>query len=210
LIREMRTRCHDPEYCTRAGMVLKALGPRRCRALADALDEVEEPLPLQVLVEVVGALGEKSLIYRLNGLIERLARCAPAGEAGEGLDPLRRVRAKAHLELARIGSRVAIRDLREALDEGRRRVELEMLAAVERIGKREELGILLRAYGREDGFMKARIAHAVRAIMRRERIRRTNRIFRSLGPEQRSALAEILPRGLSRPGPPASAPEPGP
>jgi len=45
------------EYCTRAGMALKALGPRRVRGLAEALDVVDEPLPLQVLVEVAAPLA---------------------------------------------------------------------------------------------------------------------------------------------------------
>jgi hypothetical protein len=39
--------------------VLKALGPGRRRTLADALDRVREPLPLRILVEVVGASGRR-------------------------------------------------------------------------------------------------------------------------------------------------------
>lgn len=199
LIDEMRRRAHDPEYCTRAGMVLKSLGPRRGRPLADALERVEEPLPLQVLVEVIGALGEKSMIYRLKDLIDRIAS-EPAGAGGANdFDPMRRVRAKAHLELARIGSRVAIRDLRDGLDNGNHRVELEMLAAVELIGKREELAPLLRAFGREEGFVGERIARVVRSIMKRERIRRNNRMFQTLGADQRSALEKIFPREPMRP-----------
>jgi len=199
VIDEMRARAHDPEYCTRAGMVLKSLGPRRGRPLADALERVDEPLPLQVLVEVVGALGEKSLIYRLKDLIDRIGGDPNGAGETNGFDPMRRVRAKAHLELARIGSRVAIRDLRDALVEADQRVELEMLAAVELIGKREELGLLLKAFGREDGYVRERIARVIRAIMKRERIRRNNRMFQVLGPEQRAALERIFPRELQRP-----------
>ena len=65
-----------------------------------------------VLVEVVGALGDKSLIYRLKDVIERIA-VLPAAKPN-GFDPTQRVRAKAHLELARVGSRVAVRDLRDS------------------------------------------------------------------------------------------------
>ena len=193
LIAEMQGRAHDAEYCTRAGMALKAMGPRRGRALTDALEQVEEPTPLQVLVEVIGALGEKSLIYRLKDLIERLAdQSGPATEAN-GFDPMHRVRARAHLELARVGSRVAIQDLRNTLNDPEQRVELDLLNSVELIGKREEIPILLRAYGREDPFARERIASVVRGIMRRERIRRNNRMFRLLSREQRRALTAILP-----------------
>jgi HEAT repeat protein len=193
LVAEMQRRAHDPEYCTRAGMVLKGLGPRRARCLAEALDRVEEPLPLQVLVEVAGAVGDKSLIYRLKNLIERIAenRTVPADR--DGFDPMQRVRAKAHLELARVGSRLAIADLREALSDLERRLEPEMVAAVERIGKKDEIPDLLRAYLREDRFLKDRVEVAVRAIMKRERIRRNNRMFHSLSPRQGSALEAILP-----------------
>jgi HEAT repeat protein len=193
LIDEMQSRAHDPEFCKRAGMALKAMGPRRARAIADKLERLDEPLPLQVLVEVIGALGEKSQVYRLHDLIDRLAELPIHPAEVNGWDPMQRVRAKAHLELARIGSRVAIRDLREALGDPERRVELEALSAVKLIGKRDEIAVLLRAYGREDDFMKERIADAVRAIRKRERIRRNNRVFQTLGPEQRRALDEILP-----------------
>jgi HEAT repeat protein len=193
IILEMRRRSHDPEYCARAGMALKALGPRRGRPVADALSEVEEALPLQVLIEVIGAIGHKALIYRLADLIRRLSEAMGDRDDGDGFEPLQRVRAKAHLELARIGSRVAIGDLRDALLDPKRRLELEMPAAVRLIGKREEIPPLLRIYTREEPFMRAQIADAVRAIMRREQIRRNNRIFQSVDRDQKVALAAILP-----------------
>ena len=190
LVEQMQRRSHDPEYCTRAGMVLRALGPRRARAIAGALETTDEPLPLQVLVEVVGALGDKSLIYGLAGLIERIGARRPV--EANGVDPMQRVRAKAHLELARIGSRVAIEDLRAALADPGRRVELEMLAAVELIGKRDEIPDLLRSYAREDRFMKERIAAVVRTIMKRERLRRNNPLFTSMGEDTRRVLDTVL------------------
>jgi HEAT repeat protein len=207
LLDEMQCRAHDPEYCTRAGMALKAMGRRRARKLADALDRIEEPLPLQVLVEVVGSLEDKAQVYRLKDLIDRMAARPRHPVEANGWDPLHRVRAKAHLELARIGSRVAIEDLREALADPERRIELELLDAVGLIGKREEIGVLLRAYDREDAFVRGRIAHVVESIRKRERLRRDSGVFRRLSQGERRALDEILPR----PGRRAAGPrEPGP
>jgi len=193
LFEAMERRAHDPEYCARAGMALKAMGPRRARVMAQALDRMEQPVPLQVLVDVVGALGVKSLIYRLKDLIDRLGTRAENSTENTASDLLQRVRAKAHLELARIGSRVAIASLRQALDDRTRPVELEFLVAVELIGKREEIGVLVKAHARESVFVQERIVAVVRSIMKRERIRRNNRIFLTLDSGQKASLEAILP-----------------
>jgi len=194
LVEAMLRRADDPEYNTRAGMVLRAIGPRRGRGVVEWLERVDDPLPLQVLVETIGAYGVHALTYRLKDLLERLAeadRDRSRPESG-GVEPRQRVRAKAHLELARIGSRVAIADLREALADRSRRLELELLAALERIGKRDELPDLLRAWRREEPFVRERIAVAVRAVLRRERIRRNSAVLRALPDELRAALDELL------------------
>lgn len=197
LIAEMQRRAHDPEYCTRAGMALKALGARRARGLMDSLERLDEPLPLQVLVEVIGAFGEKSMIYRLRELIDRLGRRDPHISEVNGFDPMQRVLARAHLELARVGSRVAIDDLRRLIGDDDRRVDDESLEAVELIGKKEELGVLLAAFAREDAPTRRRIAEVVRGIMRRERIRRNDRMFRDIGRDMRRSLDSIRPRRAS-------------
>lgn len=197
VVEEMRRRSHDPEFCARAGMALKALGTRHASAVGDALDTVVEPLPLQVLVEVAGALGDKPVVYRLKDLLDRIATRESESPQG-GFDPMQRVRAKAHLELARIGSRVAIQDLRSAIADPDRRIELENLSALESIGKKDEIPLLLRAWVREDRQVRERIAEVIRAIMKRERIRRNNGVFHSLSAESRRALAAILPHSASR------------
>lgn len=194
LVRRMRRRAQSPEFCTRVGMVLKAIGPRRGRVIGELVESVDEPLPLSVLVEVIGSYGVNALTYRLANVIESLAERRAAASSSAEIELLERVRAKAHLELARIGSRVAIQDLREALGDERRRVEVEILAAVELIGKKDELLDLIRAWKKEDDFMRDRIGAVVRAVMRRERIRRNSVALRSLGEEPRATLSALLDR----------------
>ena len=192
LVFEMVRRSRDPEYCLRAGMVLRGLGPRRARSIADYLERVDDPLPLEVIVEAVGCLEDKPLIYRLKDLIDRLRERARAGASEEPVEELDRVRAKAHLQLARIGSRVAIDDLRERVSAPGRRVDIELIAALELIGKKEELIDLLRAYRHEEPWVRDRIREVFLRIMRRERLRRTNRIFASLASEELRTLQQIL------------------
>ena len=194
LVKAMCRRGHDPEFCTRAGIALKAMGPRRSRKIADAMEEADDPLALLILVEVIGSLGQKAQIYRLKELTDRIAERPVERRT---IDPMQQVRARAHLELAKVGSRLAIQDLRDGLDARDRPIEIEMLSAVRRIGKRDEIVILLRADTRlapgRDETVRAKIAEAVRSILRRERIRRNNKMFRTLSPEQRAALERILP-----------------
>lgn len=199
IVAEMQQRANHPEYCARAGIALKALGRRRARTICAALEHVSEPVPLRVIIEVIGALGEKSSIYRLEELIARLRRIR-ASAATNGFDSLEPVRARAHFELARVGSRLAIEDLRGALADPDHRLELEIVSAVEMIGKREEIAPLLAAHAREGATTRSGIAAAVRAIMRRERIRRNDRRLQQLPAGQRRLLQSILPRPRSRNG----------
>ncbi len=211
LIEEMCRRSEDPEYCTRVGMVLKALGPRRGRPIGDALEWVEQPLPLLTLVEAIGALKVNALTYRLKDLLERdilntgeRKGGGPGGDASRN-ELIHRVRAKAHLELARIGSRVAIQDLREDLRRKDHRVEPEILVALEMIGQKDELLDLIRIYGREDAFIRQRIATAVQKIMRREKIRRSHAVLQALTPAHRKSLETILGRKQIRANRPPTA-----
>ncbi|MCP3980504.1 MAG: HEAT repeat domain-containing protein [bacterium] len=192
LVHEMRRLSDDPEFCTRAGMALRLMGPRRLRALPDYLEEIEEPLPLQVVIEVIGIVGVKAMIYRLEEVIDRLGRKPDSETEGDGDYLVQRVRAKAHLELARIGSRVAIADLRSMLENAEGPLEAEVVAAIEMIGKREEIVLLLRRYAAQDAFMRVVIGSAVRGIMKREHIRRNDRELGALPTAERRALDAIL------------------
>ena len=79
-----------------------------------------------------------------------------------------------------------------------RRLPLEALNAVEQIGKKDELPLLLRAYLHEDPFTRGRIAGVVRTILKRERIRRNSAVLRSLPAELRRVLEGILARSARR------------
>jgi hypothetical protein len=142
-------------------------------------------------VEVVGAFGVKSLVYRLKDLIDRLRERAVRPEVN-GFDPLRRVRARAHLELARVGSRCAASDLRQMLSAPDGGVEVEVIAAAELVGKKDEIPDLIRAWAREDRAGRKRLSEALRAILRREGIRRNSRVLRGLAAGQERVVETML------------------
>src|SRR6185369_1741029 len=90
LVAAMRARHKDLEFANRAAMVLKGLGPRRLRPVGDYLETVTEPLPLEVLVDVVSSLEDRRLTYRLCGLIDSLDRKIDAITGFDGTDPYAR------------------------------------------------------------------------------------------------------------------------
>ena len=202
IIAEMRRRHRDPEYVNRASMALKGLGPRRLRPVIDYLPAVVEPLPLEILVDVVASIGDKPLVYRLRDLIVSLDQKTPPADGFAGPDPYARVRGKAHLALARIGSRLAVADLKKTLGDPVRRIDPDMLTAAAKIGTRQELPDLIAAYRREDPWMKANIREVYWQIVRREKIRHRGALFESLSAQDRHALDEIL--DLGRPSSPGS------
>ena len=194
LIAEMRARHKDPEFTSRAAMVLKGLGPRRLRPVVDYLQTVVEPLPLEVLVEVVCSIGDKPLIYRMRDLIASIDERSARANGFAGPDPYARVRGRAHVALARIGSRVAVGDLQKTLRDPRRRLDVDLLAAVGRIGTR-----------------RVRIGEVFWQILRRDKIRPRGASFEAIGGQDRAALEEILDkgRGAGAHGLPHTPPLPG-
>jgi HEAT repeat protein len=196
LLDEMQTRAHDPLLCTRAGMALKAMGPRRAGAISRALDRFDDPLPLLVLIDVLAALGDRPAIYRMKSLIERLDT---KRREADGFDLLAGVAARAHLELARLGSRVAADRLLTTLADPGGQIEIELLSAAELIGSREEIGPLLDAWWHEEEGGRLRIGQVVRAILKREKIRRNDRFLKAMGSERQQALRSILPAAPHRP-----------
>ncbi len=192
VIAAMRARHRDPEFACRAAMVIKGLGARRLRSVADYLDTVIEPLPLEVLVDVVASLDDRPATYRLREVIDSLDARLAGLNGFDGPDPYARVRAKAHLAIARLGSRVAVGDLKKTLTDPSRRIDPELLTAAGRIGTRDELPDLLRAYRREDPWMRVKIREVFWQIIRREKIRRGGPSFQSLARQDRQALREII------------------
>ncbi|MEW5806630.1 MAG: HEAT repeat domain-containing protein [Acidobacteriota bacterium] len=193
LIGEMIRRGNDAEFCSRVSIVLKGLEPSCLRLIVLYLDLVIEPLPLKILVDLVGSIEDKSLLYKLKGLIDRINSDPGLLENQGENDPYRKIKARAHLQLAKAGSRVAIDDLKETLMTGKGSIDMDLLSALEFIGKKEELSYLFRAYPREDEWTKEKIKNVFLKIMRREKIRRNNKLFKIMARENPAILKELLP-----------------
>ncbi|GEM_PF-1462805 len=196
LVQAMLDRPGDREYARRVVLVLRSLSSRQLGRLGPYLDLVRDPVHLAALVEVVEEAGSRALLARLAGFVGRLARLreeVPADEA-RALD---RVRHRAHLALARAGSRLGIADLRRILEDTAQPLAPEIAEAIGLIGTRGDLPAMLRAYRRARGMTRLALRDAVLQVARRERVRRTGRFLDSLELAERRAAREIL--GAPRP-----------
>lgn len=192
LVKEMIRRGNDAEFCSRASMVLKGLVPHHLKSLISHLETINEPLPLRILVDVIGSLEDKSLLYRLKGLIDRINSSPELLKNTGGTNSYKRIKARAHLQLSKAGSRMAIDDLKANLIDQNGRIDLDLLASLEFIGKKEELPYLVRAFAMEDDWTKKKIKEVFNKIMKRERIRRNNKIFKTMARESQTSLQQLF------------------
>ncbi len=188
VIHAMQHHAGDGEYARRCGLILRSLSPRQLCRLAPHLDELDEPTCLETLVDVAAEAGSRMLLARLSALIDRIA----ASSGAEGPGTLHGVRCRAHVALARAGSRLAVADLRKLLDDPRFPVEPQLAEAAAAVGTRAELPSLFRAYLRSRGVTRLAVRDAVGVLVRREKVRRTDRWIARLDPPERRAATEIL------------------
>ena len=188
LVQAMLARPDRPEFARRVSLVLRELSPRQLERLGPYLELLEEPLVLETLIDVVEAVQGPALMARLGSLVQRLAETTEA----EGPGPCAGVRLRAHLALARSGSRMAIADLRTLLEDGRFPVRGEVARCAAMIGTRQDLPSLLEAYARSKGLSRLAVREAVIEIAYRERIRRNDKLIGRLGDRDRRALLDML------------------
>jgi len=188
-------RSNDREYARRVVLLLKELSPRQLARIGTYLDLVREPVPLETLVEIASHAGGRAIVVRLAALVRALAE-----DEADGPGALHGARIRAHLALAQAGSRIAADDLRALLEDRRFPVRAELVQAAAVVGTRRELGPLLRAYRRARGMTRLALRDAVLCVLRREKIRRTDRSLLALEAADRRAALEIL--GLPRPARP--------
>jgi hypothetical protein len=110
-------------------------------------------------------------------------------------------RARLHLALARLDSRIALYDLREMLEARPLRAAGELLEAAQLIGDKSFIPPLARLAFEEPGLVGLCVA-AFSAITRRESLERKSAVTRGVRPEHRAALDRLWT--ASREGPPSA------
>jgi hypothetical protein len=153
---------------------------------------------------IAAAVQKKAASTALTSL-QRMIEGIRAREAAAASDTVRgqwtSLRGALHQSLAKRGSKVAMYDLREALDEASAPLPISFLAALQVLGDVTCLEPIASAYARarqEDSWWRQQLGEAFRAICRRERITKKNAALKravSRCPD----LASVGPSARTRP-----------
>lgn len=189
----------DPSADVRAQVALAAsaqparrVGP--LQALADAADRGLPDDPEMLL----GALARPNAAIELPQLLRLVERIGER-EAAEPL-PRRpewvRARGAAHVALANRGSRIALYDLRETLEQSAAPLPVEFLAALSTVGDASCLQAIAAAYARTSGHAKHdwwrdHLADAFRAIVAREGLTRRHAVIKKLEKRWKNAVDQM-------------------
>jgi HEAT repeat protein len=153
--------------------------------------------------QAIALAGGAIALSQLHAIIERVREreAAEAGAARRG--EWMRARAAAHVALANRGSRLAMYDLREALESADAPLPVEFLAALTLVGDRSCLEPIAAAYAHaraSQGWWRQHLAEAFRAIVARERITRRNAVIKKIEKRWGDALRALWAGTAGRAG----------
>ncbi len=184
----------DPDHAVSAG----AHAAPGERAAADAIwqDALEGRLPDSpaLLREVARTRAPSAPLGALQKMIELVRVREGSIGPGPRREEWRGARGALHQALALRGSRVAVYDLRETIEEARGPLPASFLAALHVIGDESCVESLAGAYARTpkgDARWRHQLGAAFRAIARRERITRRHAAFKRVAARWPEAAREL-------------------
>ena len=166
--------------------------------LARAADEAlpDDPDALRLAIVQAGAIVP---LPRLLKIVERVREREGEGEGsptpGRRGDHWATARAAAHLALAARGSRIAVYDLRESLEQAPAPLPVEFLTALSLIGDASCLEAIAGAHAKSrDAWWRDHLADAFRTIAAREKITRRHAVIRKIERKWKGGLEELWAR----------------
>jgi hypothetical protein len=191
----------DPDEALSAGA--NAVPGERAAADAAWQDALEGRLPDSpaLLREVARARAPVAPLGALQKMIELIRVREGSMGAGPRREEWRGTRGALHQVLALRGSRLAVYDLRETIEEARGPLPVSFLAALHVVGDESCVESLAGAYARTPGD-EARWRHqlgaAFRAIARREKITRRHAAFKRVAARWPDAARELTTGNTTR------------
>jgi hypothetical protein len=159
------------------------------------LQAVDGRLPSngEVLRRALARAGDVMTLPNVLALIERI-RDHERAQPSAARSPWQAARAAAHLVLARRGSRIALYDLRETIEQAREPIAMEFLAALDALGDASCVDAVAKAYvSTRDAWWRSHLVRTFGTIVRREGLTRRHAAIRRMKARHPRALAELWP-----------------
>ncbi|HEY6553011.1 MAG TPA: HEAT repeat domain-containing protein, partial [Vicinamibacteria bacterium] len=144
------------------------------------------PAEVQAIVATLVSRRSPALLPLLRRRLEALSAPAAPSDA----ESTARAKARIHLALGALGSRIALHDLREMLRARPPYAAHDLLAATDLVGDTSFVPALAALAADEPG-LAAAAAPVLQAIVRRESLRRTSRVVTGLPPAHKTALEAL-------------------
>jgi len=157
------------------------------------------PADLLMAIDEVGQHASLNDLQRVIEHVREREAASPKGVRGDRLVEQRRawarVRGRVHATLATRGSRVALYDLRESIQQAAEPLPMDFIAAVTRIGDGTALEPIAVAYERNtDDWWRQQLAAAFRAIATRENVTRRSAVVRKIEKRRPDVLLALFPK----------------
>ena len=147
----------------------------------------------EVLRRALARAGDAMTLPNVLTLIERM-RDHERAQPSTARSPWQAARASAHLILARRGSRIALYDLRETIEQAKEPIAMEFLAALDALGDTSCVEAVAKAYvSTRDAWWRGHLVRTFGTIVRREGLTRRHAAIRRVKERHPRALAELWP-----------------
>ena len=172
------------------------------------LEEVADgwlPRDPGAVLQLVSRASSDAPLSTLHRIVERVrTKEAEAKKKGRKREWLS-VRGAAHVALAKRNSRVALYDLREAIEQASEPLPADFLEAVRLVGDQTALEPLAAAYVHSESMAdgeawRRSLADTFQSIVARERITRRSSALKRVGTRFRDRVAGLLPAATERKG----------
>jgi HEAT repeat protein len=170
--------------------ILKALGTLK-------IEKNHDVYLLNGLVETLGDIGDKSAAPAVAQLVDKLNNVITESKSEFMLALCQDSKVRTHAVLAELQDKSRYDDLLNLLGDGTKRVPLEVVNTLAKIGDKRALVPLLKLFNNSDGasyFVAQSIKETFREIARREKVEMNNPLFSALADHEIDTLSQLYPK----------------